>query len=462
MVSRVASTRKNSRGKWLARWVDAAGTRRARAATPNTRASAQRLAEELQLQSLRQREGLEALPSADGGGTVAELFHWWLETYAVRLASHASIAGAVRLHLLRSPLAPLQLKAVRPTDVRIFLDEKEAEGFSPQTVNHLRSFLSRAFNRAIEAGRWTGRNPVEHVRKRRQPRSAISDYLRPAEIPAILAQLPPRWRPVFVAALYTGMRKGELLGLKKQDVDLEGRILFVRRSWNRETTKGGHGKAIPIAEVLVPWLESALRVSSTPLVFPDPSGRMYRRDIRLELLLRRALGRAGIAESWRHVCRRKGCGYVEETGDLAQRRCPRCDMKLWAKPKVRHVRFHDLRHTTATLLLRAGVPLVAVQKVLRHEDPKLTTETYGHLEHDFLRAEIDRLKVDGMPSAPAMPRAPVLVGNRGTPAGPKPAGRSKKRKHSAKKMSEEEQLRERAILDSNQWPSAPEADALSI
>jgi hypothetical protein len=178
---------------------------------------------------------------------------------------------------------------------------------------------------------------------------------------------------------------------------------------------------------------------------------------------RRSKGKSTLSRrSFGNVCRRKGCGYVEETGDNAERRCPRCDMKLWAKPEVRHVRFHDLRHTTATLLLRAGVPLVAVQKVLRHEDPKLTAETYGHLEHDFLRAEIDRLKVDGMPSAPDMPRALALAGNRGTPAGPKSAGRSKSLAHRRQNSSQEEHLQERAILDSNQWPSAPEADALSI
>jgi integrase len=83
---------------------------------------------------------------------------------------------------------------------------------------------------------------------------------------------------------------------------------------------------------------------------------MYRSDVRRDLLLRRALAQAAIAESWRHVCRRKAWGYVEETGDDAERHCPRCAMKLWAKPQVRRLRFHDLRHTTATLLLRAGVP----------------------------------------------------------------------------------------------------------
>jgi integrase len=60
--------------------------------------------------------------------------------------------------------------------------------------------------------------------------------------------------------------------------------------------------------------------------------------------------------------------------------CPRCHFQLWAKPIPRHVRFHDLRHTTATSLLKEGVSLATVQKVLRHSDPELTSQIYGHLD----------------------------------------------------------------------------------
>ncbi|MCZ2109607.1 MAG: tyrosine-type recombinase/integrase, partial [Dehalococcoidia bacterium] len=57
----------------------------------------------------------------------------------------------------------------------------------------------------------------------------------------------------------------------------------------------------------------------------------------------------------------------------------------------RHVRFHDLRHTTATLLLKQGVPLPFVQRIFRHRDPALTTEIYGHLELTDLRAALNTL-----------------------------------------------------------------------
>jgi hypothetical protein len=66
-------------------------------------------------------------------------------------------------------------------------------------------------------------------------------------------------------------------------------------------------------------------------------------------------------------------------------------MKLWPSANVRPIRFHHLRHTTASLLLMRGADLPAVQKILRHSDPRMTTETYGHLVPDYLRAQMDRL-----------------------------------------------------------------------
>ncbi len=117
-----------------------------------------------------------------------------------------------------------------------------------------------------------------------------------------------------------------------------------------------------------------MQASPSNLVFPAADGTMRSRDTALDRVLRRALGRAGIVTGYEHRCRRKGCGYsvVAPTPDCG--RCPKCKMVLWAKPLPRHVRFHDLRHTAATLLLKNGVPSATVQKVLRHKDARLTLE----------------------------------------------------------------------------------------
>jgi hypothetical protein len=131
--------------------------------------------------------------------------------------------------------------------------------------------------------------------------------------------------------------------------------------------------------------------------------------------LRAGMAKAGIVEGWRHVCRRRGCTEKLVAPDAAVRRCPAHQAKLWPKPIVRRIRWHDLRHTTATLLLQAGVSIATVQKLMRHSDSRLTTEVYGHFAPDFLQGELSKLRLHAPEPTEALPVAVVAVG--GAPEG---------------------------------------------
>ena len=111
-------------------------------------------------------------------------------------------------------------------------------------------------------------------------------------------------------------------------------------------------------------------------------------------VLRTALARTGLVEYWVHTCRRckrRGDPHSERHADGELRPCPRCGMKLWPTAKVRPMRFHDLRHSVVTLLLRERVDAHRVQRLLRHRDVKTTTGTYGHLVVEDLREAINLL-----------------------------------------------------------------------
>src|SRR6185436_1363142 len=243
-------------------------------------------------------------------------------------------------------------------------------------------------------------NPVVDVPKRKVPKR-LPDYLRPQEVPPLLASLHPKWRDLFATAIYTGMRKGELFALRKRDVDLASGMITVCRSHDRGTTKGGRAEAVPInSELLAHYLQHAMDESPSDLVFPGPDGRMHRKGTQLELVLRRAMRRAGLVTGYVHKCRRKGCGHQEPGPDGTIRHCPKCNFRMFPVGDVRKIRFHHLRHTTASLLLMSGAELAAVQRIMRHQDPRITTEVYGHLANDYLKREVERLHF-GPPAAPA-------------------------------------------------------------
>jgi integrase len=380
-----------SRGsRWYVKYRDHRGKWVRRPTTARTKTEARRLADDVERRCERQRLGLEPIPDEAGGGTLGELAEWWLKTYSVELASHQRNTFTLGKHLLASSLAELRLVDVTPGVIEQFLQAKVAD-LGPQSLNHLRMFLMSMFSAAKKAGKFEGANPAKEVQRRKVPRR-MPEYLRTHEVPVVLAHVPRKWQPLFATAIYTGLRRGELLGLRKQDVDLDARLLTVARSYDHDTTKGGHADVIPIAKELVPFLREALTRSPSELVFPAPDGTMFSQYTPLEEVLRRAMKHAGIVLGYEHVCRKKGCTHAELASDATIRHCPEHGMKLWPKAKVRPIRFHDLRHTTASLLMMAGANAAAVQRILRHSDPRITTEVYGHLAPGYLRAEVDRLQ----------------------------------------------------------------------
>src|SRR5260370_6398450 len=374
------------RGKYYARWKDAAGRWRKQATSCRTKRDAQRDADDLERKAERQRKGLEPLAEDAPQMTFTELFEWWWKEYGTRLRGDNEAFARKRLLPALGNFALVEVTAAKI--------EGALQGFSddlsPKSLNGLRGNVHTIFARAIERGVWHGQNPAKAVKRRKVPRK-VFDTLKADEVPLLLAALTPQWRPLFASAVYTGLRKGELLGLRKSDVDLDEGTITVRRSYDHDTTKGGHADVLPVAQQLQLFLEEAISESSSDLVFPAADGSMRTNETDLQQVLRRAMGRAGLVRGYLHVCRRKGCGHGEQAEDSELRHCSDCKMKLWPKPLPRPLRFHDLRGTTATLLARAGVPLVVAQRMLRHADPRLTANVYTRVDLADLRAGVARL-----------------------------------------------------------------------
>ena len=259
---------------------------------------------------------------------------------------------------------------------------------------------------------------------------------------------PDRWRGVFATGIYAGLRKGEIIALQKTDLDLDAGLLYVRRSNDSDTTKGGHEDGLPIAAELRPYLQEALDTSPSQWLFPKADGTQHPENVDLVSVLRSALRKAHIVTGYVHKCRRQGCGHSEEHADGDLRRCPKCNMKLWPVGKVIPIRFHDTRHTTASLLMMFGANPAAVQRILRHSDIRVTMDVYGHLAPGYLRDEVNRLsfrpKTDGFTS-------PVLQGSGESDSAVLPA---------LEPANDSSDLGQSGREDLNLRHSAPKADAL--
>ena len=379
------------RGKmWWIKYLDANGEPQYRSTKAATKAEAKRLLQEKEVLVNRQELGLAPLALNPEGWTLAQLMQWWLDTYSVHMPAHKRNVGSVTCHVTDSPLADRPLDRLAKGDIESLLQSKQGS-LAPQTINHIREFIVRAFNKASEADKWFGDNPAELVKPRKVP-DPHHDILTSEEVVPFFTALVPEVRPIFAGAIFTGLRKGELCGLLKTDVDLPNLRITVRRSYARPWPKGRKSRVVRIAAELVPFIEYALAALPGPFLFPDRKGQMHTPNWKPERLLRTGLRRAGIVTGFVHVCRRKGCGYSQEEKDKTQRTCSKCSMKLWPRAKSRPLRFHELRHTFGSVLIMSGANLVSVQKLLGHSNPKITAETYAHLAPDYLLAEVNLLR----------------------------------------------------------------------
>jgi len=393
-------------GRWYVRFKDGRGRWRDKATDARTKTQARRLELELSRKHERQRLGLDPLPSDSPEQTFGEAMDlWWFE-HGKRLRS-PTIHRFMEKHL-RPELGPLQLSQVG--DKLEALLNARVQSLGPESLNHLRAAVHRVFAFLTRRGAWKGANPAVAVPRFKVPKR-LPRYLRPDEVLLVLAALDARWRGIFATAVYLGLRRGEVIALQKGDVDLQAKTIRIGRSNDSDTTKGGHEDLLPLPDELVPWIEAAMKRSPSDLLYPQEDGRQHAPDVRLQDVLRRAMKRAGLVVGYDHRCRRKGCGYSERKADAEPGRCPRCQMRLWPVAEAKPLRFHDLRHSTATLLLKAGVPLATVQKILRHTGPKITSEVYGHLDLEDMRAGLNRLAL-GLPPPPELPpfAATLLLG----------------------------------------------------
>ena len=433
---------------WWMKFKSAGGEWSAVGTRAQTKAEAKALLVEVERHSERQRLGLEPRTLNPDRWTVGDLLRWWLDEYSSHHAAHGRNLSTVRKHLLGSALAGKKLEHVASADIEELLQAKHGD-LGPGTINHLRRYLVRAFNKARKRDKWRGTNPAEAVDTRKVPETVVT-ILAPEQVFPFFKVLRVEDRPLLATAILSGLRKGELCGLQKSDVDLGRRLLTVRRSYERPFPKSAQQRVVRVPEELVPFLEFAVATSRSEWLFPREDGGMRPPTWKPEKVLQPALKRAGIVDGYTHVCRRKGCGHQEEHPDPDLRHCPVHGMKLWPKARVRHIRFHDLRHTYGSVLLMLGANLVSVQRLLGHSDPKITERRYSHFSPDFMSAEVNRLRF-GLPAlAPNLPAtgpgregygspSPELATARrplGTPLVQSARNRQRKGRNPSKKSSE--------------------------
>jgi integrase len=302
---------------------------------------------------------------ATGKLTVAELIQRWLFDVvrnANRPTTLALYVSLAKNHILPA-IGHQRLSQLTPLAVQSFYSELERKGISPRTRQMIHARLHRALNQAVKWG-LVARNVCDAVEKPAAPRPTMR-VLDSAQVKKFLmAAQADRYSCIYVLAVTTGLRQGELLALHWDDIHLRDGSLSVRH-----TLQELNGRL----ELVEPKTAKGRRRVDLPALAMDAL-----RDHRKRMF---AEGHPG---PW-VFCDSKG-GPLRK-GNLVRRSFNR----VLRTAELPRIRFHDLRHTAATLLLQEGVHPKVVQERLGHAQIGLTLDTYSHVLPTMQREAADRL-----------------------------------------------------------------------
>jgi len=319
-----------------------------------------------------QRDLQRGIAPTDDRLTTGKFLDGWLEDVVratVRPRTYVSYEQTVRLHL-RPTLGRTVLSKLRPQQVQALLNAKLASGLSPRSVGIIHAVLRTALNQAVQ---WdtVPRNVATLVQPPRAPRAEIHP-LSPEQARSFLdAVRGDRLEALYSVGLALGLRQGEILGLRWSDVDLEAGTIRVAQALQRVNGR---------------------------LEFVEPKSQTSRRTIPLPATVARALR----AHRSRQLEDRLAAGARWHDSDLVfttalgtpldSRNVTRRFQAALERAGLPRLRFHDLRHTAASLMLAQGVPARVVMETLGHSQISLTLNTYSHVVPALQREAADRME----------------------------------------------------------------------
>ncbi len=353
------------RGKWIIDYRDASGKRRWETVEGNRKDAEERLAKIF-------ASGKRVI---DTKRAFKDHATEWLNTYArthVKESTFREYEAVFKNHVF-PVFGRIPFSKVTREMVKRLIAEKIQIGLSRSTVKNIIVPLREMYNHAIDDGVVSFSNPASRVgrfNKRRGEDRKITPLTR-EELSTLLDTAVgrmPHYYPLLLCAARTGMREGELIALQWGDVDFSGRLIEVRRNVHKRripTPKSGKTRRVDMSLQLTNILErllaqckanalkkgESLDAVTEGWVFTTPQGTQLDPDNLRKRVFYRALAMAGL----------------------------------------RRVRFHDLRHTYASLLIQQGESLAYVKDQLGHSSIQITVDTYGHLVPGGNRQAVDKL-----------------------------------------------------------------------
>jgi len=338
------------KGRWAVDFYDQHGKRRLKMLPKDaTKGQARKLLREIE-QEVEQRRWMPAKSIP----TFSEVAQEWLEYKKpnVRFSSWDGYRGHVDHHF--DDFNGLKINRITTALVEKFIRQKQDESMNISTLRKVIVTLNQIMKHSVRHN-YIAYNPVRDAERPKKPMHIDEDkdnntdmqILTPHQITALFnAVSNPKYKTLFMLAVLGGLRQGEILGAKWSDIDWANCQIHVQRTYNKKT-----------------WYKPKTKTSD--------------RRVDLGPAMIRAL------KKWKLACppNKLDLIFPSEAGNPLQEACM---VRKYYKPalekaEVPKIRFHDMRHTYASLLIEQGENIKYIQMQLGHSSPIVTLEVYAHL-----------------------------------------------------------------------------------
>lgn len=354
----MASARQLPSGRWQARYIDSHGNQRSAGTYPTKKQAIAR--------AVTAEDNERAKPTSNEATrlTWGEWETQWSAARRVSEGTRLRDEGRLNLHV-RPRWADTTLATITHHSIQLWLRELEDNGLAPSSIQKCFHLLSSSLRAAVHA-RILDYSPCTGV-KLPKAGQHIDRYLSEDEIRELLVELDSRDQLIVELLVGTGMRLGEALGLHWESVDLARRTVLVARSWDSrgqsmKPPKSWQQRTVPISQRLAKILETELGERGPGRPAPVNYDPKVRARTGLVITV------DGSPEDGARLRHRWERAFTHANARLRKH----------GKEEIPWARLHDLRHTYASRLVQAGVPIFAVKDLLGHQSVK-TTERYSHL-----------------------------------------------------------------------------------